>query len=482
MATSSASPRRPPPPPPPPPPSQSSPSSNQDIPVQNGGSNASLTAAADLIRTLDSAFEEMSSLSVSAAKDAEDARKNARAASEMARRYTARSFPSKTVILPPAARPETRNDHSSPNRKRKNQRPPSSGADRLAQSHAEDVLAVSLELERTKQDLEHERQEHDQTRMGYTEHRAKNAQLESQMDKLLADMERQREAHGRSVDSMERDLDRAKVHVEAAEEDAQAALDLATESAESKQQLESWLERALEEVTLLREQLENVGVPAGSVMPTTPTRNNNKKNSVRFAATPTVVMVPNRDGTMIVATPPPPPPPPPPSPSRSMVVAGRNLLAASRSPESKMHAVTLTPQKSAERRQRLRDRLKSLDEDVLVPTPQKTPRSGVDMGLSQKAMDTCHSVANILRVSARKLKFPGRWGVSNVHDDVESVENLARRYCNAVEVRLQVGKLPLFQIMFVSHIARCYSPTFSAKARKSKISARSAPTSKTSLR
>jgi hypothetical protein len=85
--------RRPHPPPPPPPrPPHPSPLSSQNTPLQNGGDNASLTAAADLIRTLDSAFAEMSSLSVCAAKDAEDARRNARAASEMARRYTARSF------------------------------------------------------------------------------------------------------------------------------------------------------------------------------------------------------------------------------------------------------------------------------------------------------------------------------------------------------------------------------------------------------
>ena len=52
----------------------------------------SMTAAADLIRTLDSAYLEMSSLSASAARDAEDARRNAREASEVARRYTARSY------------------------------------------------------------------------------------------------------------------------------------------------------------------------------------------------------------------------------------------------------------------------------------------------------------------------------------------------------------------------------------------------------
>jgi hypothetical protein len=431
--------RRPHPPPPPPPrPPHPSPLSSQNTPLQNGGDNASLTAAADLIRTLDSAFAEMSSLSVCAAKDAEDARRNARAASEMARRYTARSFPLNPELSPPAtttsallSRPEMRNDMSSPNRKRKNQLLPSS-AERLAQSHAEDVLAVSLELERTKQDLENERREHDQTRMAYTEHRTKNKQLEAQMEKLLADMEKQREDHGRLVDSMQDQLARAKVRVDAAEEDALAAIDLASNAATSKQEIESWLQQALEEVTLLREQLESIHGNARSGTVATP-----KKNSVRFAESPTIVTVPNRDGVSGMQPPPSPPPPLPSvsSPARSMVAAGRNLLAAVRSPESKMHAIALTPQKSAERRQLLRDRLKALDEDVVVPpTPKPSPKIGVDMGLSQKAMDTCHTVAKILKDSARKLKLAGRWEFSNVRDDAENVENLARRYCNSVEV------------------------------------------------
>ena len=387
--------RRPPPPPPPPRPPHPPPAQivGTNTPARavvqndinssrnsNNNESTSLTAAADLIRTLDSAFAEMSSLSACAAKDAEDARRNARAASEMARRYTARSFPtantnnitptmvssstmsaekglhSPRAVAPPTPEEQQRleispggmmrttttsssGDISSPNRKRKNQRPPSS-ADRLAQSHVEDVLAVSLELERTKQELEQERREHDRTRMGFTEHRAKNIQLEAHIEKLLETMEKQREDHGRLIDSLRGELARATSRVDAADEDAQAALDLATEASASKQQVETWLQKALEEIGLLRNQLESVGVHAGSVMPTTPA---SKKNSVRFAESPTVVVVPNQDTDLAVV-------PPPTSPPRSMVATGRNLLASARSPDPKLHLITLSPQRSAERR------------------------------------------------------------------------------------------------------------------------------------
>lgn len=82
------------------------------------------------------------------------------------------------------------------------------------------------------------------------------------------------------------------------------------------------------------------------------------------------------------------------------------LVAASRSPDQ-VHEITLTPQKSAQRRQRLRERLKALDEDTVVvrtppkPAPPPPPaRNGVDMlGLAKNALETCHAIANVMNTS-----------------------------------------------------------------------------------
>jgi hypothetical protein len=283
--------------------------------------------------------------------------------------------------------------------------------------------------------------------MGFMEHRTKNAQLEAQIEKLLETMEKQREDHGRLIDSLRGELASTKSRVDAADEDAQAAIDLATEASASKEQVESWLQRALEEIDLLRNQLESAGVHAGSVMPTTPA---SKKNSVRFADSPTVVVVPNQDTSLAVV------PPPPTSPPRSMVAAGRNLLASVRSPDPKMHLITVSPQRSAERRKILRERLKALDEEgTMPPTPSPTKTSSsprisggggalVDVSaLAQTAMDACHSVAGLLKESALTLKLAGRWSLASLPEDVENVENLARRYCNAVEVRWMSDVGPL---------------------------------------
>lgn len=452
-------PPRPPPPPPPrhPPPHNSS--SSKEV-VENGTSGGSeetrLTAAADLIKTLDSAYAEMSSLSASAAKDAEDARRNARAASEVARRYTARSYPlssfpasPKATTTPIDSSPATwrtaqwtpaaaRDLHQSPvSPSSSNNKPDSPSArkrkitnkptlERLAQSHAEDVLSLSLELERTKQALEAETQAHQQTRTD-TEHvSSKNTQLEKQIEKLLNDMERQREDSGRKTDALEQELSRAQVRVQAAEEDAQVALDLAKSNGDNLEEVESWLQKALVENQLLREQLQRIGVKPGSVLPTSPDNPPPPPpgKSVRFAESPTIVTVPNRQGQTGPVVPP------------AMVSAGRQLLQRTAT-DNEVHQVRVTPQKSAERRQRLRERLKSLDADVTIPTPTKSAVKSMDDGIATKAMETCQVVANLLIESGRRLGLNGHWWTSHNNGgraDVGDVDSMTRHYCQSVEV------------------------------------------------
>ena len=58
----------------------------------NNNNDDKAVAAANLIKTLDTALSEMSHLSTNAARNVEDARRTAREASEVARRYTARSY------------------------------------------------------------------------------------------------------------------------------------------------------------------------------------------------------------------------------------------------------------------------------------------------------------------------------------------------------------------------------------------------------
>jgi len=437
-----------------------------------------MTAAADLIRTLDSAFLEMSSLSASAARDAEDARRNAREASEVARRYTARSYAGfeqqslKKATSSPKREPfpthddtnggmnGTRGideDHDTPisqqplppgGRKRKiHADKVQSSSERLARSHAEDVLSLSLELERTKQALDHERMAHDETRSTLSEARAKNTQLETQIEKLLNDAETQREDCGRQMDGLQQELNRAQVRVEAAEEDAQLALDLAKGNAESREQLETWLQRALQEVEVLRNQLERVGAYGTALLAASPEYGApvvKRKPVVRFAETPTVVEMPAENNDELSFS-------PRRQASRSMVAAGRQLLhRATTANDEKVHAISLTPEKSAERREKLRRRLRDLDSDVDIATPASVRSSygGSEVGSATKAMENCSNVARLLRESGQRLGLD----TCQKRLDDSHVESVARNFCQTVEVSRECGILCCLLLVCLSCI------------------------------
>lgn len=475
---------------------------------------SSMTAAADLIRTLDCAFSEMSSLSASAARDAEDARRNAREASEVARRYTARSYAGggfeqallspkqstlnqheyeKDVSLPLMNEHDSdKNDtaveptvngtrdattfmdespltadatttlvhHQQHSRKRKNQvdvNKVQSSSERLARSHAEDVLSLSLELERTKQALQQEQYQHDETRASLTQARAQQTQASHQIQKLQDSIQVLKQEHGREMDGLQQELSRAQVRVEAAEEDAQLALDLAKGNAESREQLESWLQRALQEVEVLRSQLER-SYTSGVLLPTSssslsPSNHNTapqdggeptkRKPVVRFADSPTIVETPSSDGN-VDFTPRQQGQAAAGGASRAMVAAGRHILQRATTPTTtdheRLYAVS-PPQKS--RREELRQRLRALDKSSSSSSDGlDTPaRSSVEFG--SKAQNGSN-VTRLLRESGQRLGLS--WDAATASsqwrgDDTALVESVTRQFCHTVEVRTRVGCL-----------------------------------------
>jgi hypothetical protein len=433
-----------------------------------------LKAAADLIQTLDMAYSEMTHCAADAAKDADVARRNARAASEIARRYLHRSYPKVQSLSPFGAKPPTSapspknttttatstmtRDHSetkedplheindlvsdlqtprqedsrftfspSPSRPGTNSRTrrtyqtPSS-TERIAQSHANDVLALSMELERTKQSLKSEQRMHEDTKASLASYKFKTKSLEEQNEKILNDLESQRQASEEATSDGDEDLAKAKLRLQAAEEDAQLALDLAKESAEKRDQMEDVLQQALEELRILKEH-------KSTTPQTTP------KRSVRFAddtAEAAIVPLPEE----VVLTTREEAAAPRSSPSRSMVAAGRQLLRRSKaSPNEEVITLELTPAKSAERRRRLRERLTQLDEE-LPPSPCKSPqRRG--SGSHKKTLDECHNTAKLVQGSGQRLELGGHWFRKGQPLSPEiHLEAMTRQYCQSTEVRL----------------------------------------------
>jgi len=469
---------------------------------ENGNANSTTTttttdtAAAELIHTLDTAFAEMSSFAATAARDAEVARKNARAAAEIARLYRTTSSdgdgdgeimnhkigdhnqnsngggvvdndelwdedelealnnddgfsplsskqhtyengddvhavqpppppnhgdPENSRVSqsqppsPPPPPPSSSTPHRNPEYENKDDGDTSttryrsthpktpSSVERLANSHAEDVLSLSLELERTKQALQRERDAHKDTQLELTTQKALNGQSTLQIQSLEKELQIWKQDDAQKMESLSQELQQSKMRVEAAEEDAELALEMAKENSESREQMEEWLQRSLQEVQLLREQLlvldpAAAATAAGGDSSGAGARENNnteerngmetsasdvlaeddekppkRKSVVRFADE----MQPPTDDQKVAAeefelefdldtetqqasssdrhS------------SKSMVAAGRSLLQRSRpiaeennDMDDPVHVINFTPETSTERRERLSQRLREL--------------------------------------------------------------------------------------------------------------------------
>ena len=449
--------------------------------------NTTLSHAADLIRTLDSACTDMNTSAATAARDAEEARRNARAASEMVRNMLQHhpngsannnddEFLLDTSYISTASSATTTASDMlpSPPRRRPVVRPPppsqklpsvttasedaantnmpngstaarsvltSKPLRRLAEANAEDVLSLSLELERTKHQHETEVLAHEDTRDALETAEHKNQQLQQQIDTLTQTLQQERQQHTVTVDTILRDLQVAKQLTSAAEEDAAAAIELAQENAANGEQLERWLSRALQEIQELR---EHVVATTGEHSNDTTTASEDwnvslvlKQQHQRQAMSPsrnnkTVRFVEEEDAQ---DDHPPPDVQSPSHPLRGMVAAGRQLLLQKRnSPERPGHPVR-SPRASAERRRRLRSRLESLE----LSSPDRQERvegpSASRLGASVESLDVCRHTCRILKESGMRLKLSGRWWSSSDSIDDLYLEALARHYTTSVEVR-----------------------------------------------
>jgi hypothetical protein len=160
-----------------------------------------------------------------------------------------------------------------------------SGNSRLARSNAEDVLSISMQLETVREQVDKERSGHEQARTELAEAREANQKSEEEIQKLKDEREGLVMSHSTEVEGLRIELNWARHRVTAAEEDANLALDIAKGSAESREQLEGWLQRALDEIEILREQLANataVGPGGGQVILIgSPTSTPNQKHTPR---------------------------------------------------------------------------------------------------------------------------------------------------------------------------------------------------------
>jgi hypothetical protein len=472
-----------------------------ELAVQHGDSNGySLSDAASIIKTIDSASDEARQSAISASREVEEARKNARAASEVAKKFMALAGSSSFTIdtdrslLPPESF-DIRNGspHSTPQKKQRipssplsnlNGRSPdrswssrrgspvstshTSSSERVARANADAVVSLTLELDRYKHHLEAEQMAHDETRSALAQAKARNVHLEAQIEKLLNNMETQRENFGRKISLLQQDVSTAQMRVAAAEEDAQMALDLAKQNNDSRVEVEAVLEQALRQSETLQMELQskNMLIQSLTTNATTAPRPppppppmstpdleshdahvRSSAKAVRFADSPAASIEIHSEATPSKVG------------SRADVSLGRQLLQRALnggSPSPSLATTADAPSDldrgyhaSVERSQRLQETLKKnyLEVDIKTPssvassvtaTPKDDGRNEPHFSQPSNNAAVFQNVSAVLKASGKRLNLTGRlWNdkETSVSRNIKELETLARHYCTSVEVK-----------------------------------------------
>jgi hypothetical protein len=288
-------------------------------------------------------------------------------------------------------------------------------SERLTRAHIDDVISITLELEKAKQALEAEQMKHDETRSALLQAKTKNTQSEYQIEKLLNDMETKRENDARKILELENELRRTQLRERAAAEDAQIALDLARGNAEKRHQTEASLATAYGEIQLLREHVHRLETrdnkdlmynanetTSNSYQETPGTQRNGYSNFGSF-----------QNASELSYS----------NPSRALVAAGTEIVRQYASPVAGSNCVISIDESikaAAEVSRQLRNRLKALEEDDSLleevqdettpassPMLRRSPRR--DLGSAVEALDICRRTVDVLKDSGRRLNLTGRW-------------------------------------------------------------------------
>ena len=342
-----------------------------------------------------------------------------------------------------------------------------SNQDELVQSHAEDVLSLTLEIQNLKEKLKNERIEHAETKRCFEMEEEKSVQFEMNLQQLRADVRIMQEEHEKELQMQREESEGLRSKLEVAEEDAQQALDVAKDSHEKIKEMEELLQKSLDEVEQMRSQQQEQQ-QANNQLPMISEQYSQERQMTdqeySSDTSNTSYETPQRARRRIPSI-------SSASPYRrdrgASIGMGRNILrsvasasvadsddlssAASASTFGSMtsnssYIATLT-QRTAERRRKLRESMnRSSDggptgkEVVCFSSPNN--QNGLDLGSG--FIKTVKSVTKIIKDSGKRLNLGGRrFNASNSaikskrrgHSDSDDldIEALARNYCKSVE-------------------------------------------------
>lgn len=380
--------------------------------------------AAEILRSVGAREAALNQTAFDAAREGEQARQNARKAAELARRFATQKLARGVGGGGSSSSSPT---HAANNTYSTTSSAMSSSPSPPRLSTQAKLLNLSLELERCQRALAEEKSEHKATQQALAEAEATATKRQAELEALLHDLETAREEFGRKNDELQRELDLTKQRLEAADQDASLALELAQSNATAREEMEAWYQQCLDRNTELQGaleqqqqlQLQNGGHETNQIVPQVA----NDENASREKLSPA------KSGD-------------------SMVASGRELLKSFRNGGRQM---VLSPTKAAkrthERRRQLTERLKAIEPANMVENPR-----------SEASINS--RISKLLQESGRRLSLPGRWwkklpastdsttGVVSSED----TESLTQHYCQAVEVSFAwLLCFPTFVCMPCSH-------------------------------
>jgi len=130
---------------------------------------------------------------------------------------------------------------------------PATTTTRIEASHAEDVLTLSLELERVRSQLAATTDQLSASVDQVAKLQGDNDRAHDELNALHSQLETHNERSSYQLSGLQRQLDLERTKSSAAEEDAALALELAKEAQVAKEECETWLGRSLEEIDLWKE-------------------------------------------------------------------------------------------------------------------------------------------------------------------------------------------------------------------------------------
>lgn len=331
----------------------------------------------------------------------------------------------------------------------------------IAHSHAQDVLALSLDLQRLKERFKTEAESNQKARSALDKEKKKTSWLSAELRRKNSELK-----------EVKADLLQSQYRVKAAEEDAEQALSIAKKGSSNRQELEVLLNNSLNEVELLRRSAQNAHdhkvckeedkLGHGSRLPViTEEVVVLKCNERKSHHCTTIITSPSSEKNT----------------SRAIISEGRALLrraTPSKVDDSSLHDGTPDntvsqwidlKRKTADKRRQLRERLKNsnsgehpVKSKEIVCYSSKSPSEK-----SRPVNNVCRNVAMIVRRSGKALNIDGRWfsirrGRQRNEDELE-LESMTAQYCKSVEILIkryqkEVTEKEAFNVYLEGQIAK----------------------------